>query len=256
LYAPENANGFLEPMSYGYNNEVQDIFSEITDVPKAAMVEMLRRKTINPNLPIYIPGNLRADLNGIVGTLIFGNGGIEGSIGMINRKGLTSEIEYTPNLLIGSTLNAAVVSSGTAGGAGTAAGGVPPGNTVRGYTTSSYPKATGLSTWTVQNFLTTTPVFSRPATGYLSPTTVARFSFIPAGDGLIEGSFVSTDKVSLERSKTGLLNRVYAVILDGDVKAGVGFILRGSVQPMVKAIGNLQDLSDTTTEVFRLETID
>jgi hypothetical protein len=85
---------------------------------------------------------------------------------------------------------------------------------------------------------------------------VARFSFIPAGDGLIEGSFVSTDKVSLERSKTGLLNRVYAVILDGDVKAGVGFILRGSVQPMVKAIGNQQDLSDTTTEVFRLETID
>ncbi len=73
---------------------------------------------------------------------------------------------------------------------------------------------------------------------------------------MIEGSFVSTDKLSLEKSKTGLLNKVYAVMLDGNIKAGVGFILRGSVQSMAKAIGNLQDASDTTTEVFRLETID
>ncbi len=253
LYAPESADGFLEPMSFGYNNEIQDIFSEITDVPKAAMVEMLRRKRINPNLPIYIPGNLRADLNGIVGTVIFGNGEIEGSIGMINRKGLTSEIEYTPNLLIGSTLSAAVISTGTAAGVGAPQSTV---NTVRGYTASSYPKATGLATWTVQDFVSTRPVFSRPAAGYLSPTTVARLTFTPAGDGLIEGSFVSTDKLSLEKSKTGLLNKVYAVMLDGNIKAGVGFILRGSVQSMAKAIGNLQDASDTTTEVFRLETID
>ena len=172
---------------------------------------------------------------------------------MINRKGLTSEIEYTPNLLIGSTLSAAVISTGTAAGAGAPQITV---NTVRGYTASSYPKATGLATWTVQDFVSTRPVFSRPAAGYLSPTTVARLTFTPAGDGLIEGSFVSTDKLSLEKSKTGLLNKVYAVMLDGNIKAGVGFILRGSVQSMAKAIGNLQDASDTTTEVFRLETID
>jgi hypothetical protein len=257
LYAPF-AGGFLEPMSVSSgnfedgDNEIQDIFSEITDIPKAAMVETLKRKKINPNFPIYLPGNRRADLSGIVGTAIFGNNELEGSIGMINRKGLTSEIEYTPNLLIGSTLSAAVAT-------GTAAGGTAPQNppnTVRGYTTSSYPKATGLATWMVQDFISTRPVFSRPPTGDLSPTTVKRLSFTRQGDGMMTGSFVSTDRLSLEKSKTGVINKVYAVMLDGNIKAGVGFLLRGINQPMEKAIGNRQDAMDTTTEVFRLETID
>jgi alpha-tubulin suppressor-like RCC1 family protein len=246
-YAPDSSAGFLNPLSAGYNNEIQDVFTESLDVPKAAMVETLKRKTINPIFPIYIPGNLRADLSGILGTLIFGYNGIDGSIGMINRKGLTSEIEYTPNLLVGGPLSEPPTS-------------VPPTSvrtrTVRGYTASSYPQSTGLATWDIQDFVSTNPVFMGLAKGYSFPTTVVRPSFIQRGNGQIWGSFTSTDLLSLQKSKTGLLNRVYAIMLDGSFRAGYGFILRGTTPPLATVIGNLQNVSDTNTEVFRLETID
>jgi hypothetical protein len=85
---------------------------------------------------------------------------------------------------------------------------------------------------------------------------VQRFSFTQPNAGLFEATFVSTDKLSLEKSKTGLSNKVYAVMLDGNSKAGVGFLLRGPTQSMAKVIGNLQDASDTTTEIFRLEPVE
>jgi hypothetical protein len=267
LYAPERSDGFFDPTSLGYNNQVQDIFAEITDVPKAAMAESLMRKTINPNLPIYIPGNLRADLNAIVGTVIFADTEVEGSFGMINRKGVTSDIEYTPNLLVGGTLSAPVVAGsatprpdaistslivflgGTVSSGTTAA--AP--SKVYGYTSTSYPQPIGVAKWMAENFISTKPVFSRPSDGYATPTTVARLVLSPTSDGLIEGSFVSTDKKSLEVAKNGLLNRIYAVIIAGNTRAGVGFILRGSIPPMAKIIGNLQGDPDVPTEGFRLE---
>jgi hypothetical protein len=96
----------------------------------------------------------------------------------------------------------------------------------------------------------------KPSAGYQSPTTVGRFFFSQPNSGLFEATFVSTDKASLEKSKTGLNNKVYAVILDGNIKAGVGFLLRGPVQSMAKVIGNLQDTFNETTELFRLEPVE
>jgi hypothetical protein len=243
-------------MSSGYDNEVQEVFSEITDVPKAAVVEMLKRKTINASLPIYLPGNLRADLSGIVGAIIFGNGEVEGSLGMINRKGSTSEIEYTPNLLIGGTLRMLTVASGTVAGGTVAGGTATTAIDVLAYTSSTYPKPNGLAVLSAQDFVSDRVRLDKPTAGYRSPTTVQRLSFTQPNAGLFEATFVSTDKLSLEKSKTGLSNKVYAVVLDGNIKAGVGFLLRGPTQSMARAIGNLQDASDTTTEIFRLESVE
>jgi hypothetical protein len=113
-----------------------------------------------------------------------------------------------------------------------------------------------LATWDIQDFVSTNPVFMGLAKGYSFPTTVVRPSFIQRGNGQIWGSFTSTDLLSLQKSKTGLLNRVYAIMLDGSFRAGYGFILRGTTPPLATVIGNLQNVSDTNTEVFRLETID
>jgi hypothetical protein len=244
LYRPDPSAGFLSPWSDVSGNEIQEIFSELIDVPKAAMVETLKRKTLNPILPFYILGPLRSDLRSTLGTLIFGQNQLEGSIGMINRKNLTSEIEYTPNLLTGGILS----EPSTA-----------PNSLVRAYTTSSYPQPTGLATFTVDNFISTTPRLSSPS---LFPTTVARLSLDAMmyndgrGDGQIFGRFVSTDSLSLSKSKTGLINRLYAVILGGNFKGGYGFMLRGTPPPLETVLGNQQDPSDKKTEVFRLGTID
>jgi hypothetical protein len=248
LYRPEPNADFLSPWSDVSSNEIQEIFSELIDVPKAAMVETLKRRTLNPILPFYRSGPLRADLSSTLGTLIFGQNQLEGSIGMINRKDLSSEIEYTPNLLTGGTLSE------------------PPStpiySSVLAYTSSSYPKPTGLATFTVGDFISTTPSLSSLSS---SPTTVARFFMgvkveenlpLPRGSGYIYGRFVSTDSLSLKESKTGLINRFYAVILGGNFRGGYGFMLRGTPPPLETVLGNQQDPSDKKTEVFRLGTID